>query len=255
MTPQRVARALWFSYWNTMRRYHRFTVRGLHHLQDGKAKLVVGYHGRPIAYDLCMLQALLLESTGRMPRAIMHRAFAKTPVLRWLFEGGDFLSGEEEPIAQAVAAGCSLITTPGGTREGCRSVRQRYRVDWAERYGYLKLALRHRLPIVPAASAGIDDGYIGLNDGYRWGQRLGLPGGVPAWLGVGPLGLWPLSPPFPVRITLHLGEPIHLPAEGEIDPGDRQQLARLHVLIKTRVQELLTSAQAHPGDPRKEPIP
>jgi len=249
MTPARIARSLWFGYWNAMRRYHRFSVRGLEHIGD-RSQLIVGYHGRPIAYDLCMLQAQLLQETGRMPRAIMHRAFATTPILRWIFEGGDFLAGDDGPIAAAVAQGSSIITTPGGTREGCRSVRARYRVDWADRHGYLRLALRHRLPIIPAASAGIDDGYIGLNDGYAWGKKLRLPAELPAWIGVGPLGPWPLSPPFPVRITLHLGAPIDLAAEYSGDPNDRRQLSRLHEIVKARVQALLDEARRKDG-PRR----
>lgn len=239
--PERAARRLWFGYWNAMRRYHRFSVRGLERALAGGPVMIAGYHGRPIAHDLVMLQALMLDETGDMPRAVMHRAFAETPVLRWLFVGGEFLAGEDEEVARALAAGSSLIVTPGGTREGCRSLRSRYRVDWSGRLGYLRLALRHRLPIVPAASAGVDDTYVGLNDGHAWGRRLGLPRGIPAWLGLGPLGPWPLSPPFPVRITLHLGEPIAL---GSLDPEDRVGLERLHARVQARVQALLDEARA-----------
>lgn len=247
MTPSRVARDLWFGYWSAMRRYHRFSVRGIERIRDAGPVLVVGYHGRPIAYDLCMLQALLLEETGRIPRAVIHRAFARTPVLRWLFEGGEFLSGEEDRIAQAVSDGASIIVTPGGTQEGCRSALHRYRVDWGGRLGYLRLAARHGLPILPAASSGIDDGYLGLNDGHLWGKRLGLPQGLPAWVGVGPLGIWPLSPPFPVRITLHLGEPIFPREISPADPDDKQAWLASHALVQRRVQGLLDLARGAPS--------
>jgi len=74
-------------------------------------------------------------------------------------------------------------------------------------------------------------------------RRSGLPADVPAWIGIGPLGLWPLSPPFPVRITLHLGEPIRLDAEGPVDPRDRGRLAELHALVRGSVQSLIERAR------------
>lgn len=234
------ARAAWFAYWDAMRRWHRFEVRGLARVERGGPALIVGYHGRPVAHDLCMLQALLRERGGPEPRPVIHAAFETTPVLRWLVEGVGFVTGDGEAMARVIARGDPVIVTPGGTREGCRSARERYRVAWGGRLGYLRLALKYRLPIIPTAAAGVDDAYLGLNDGYAWGKRLGLPAGLPAWLGVGPLGLWPLSPPFPVKITLHIGEPIHL---DPIDPADRGALLALHERVTGAVQELLDRAR------------
>jgi len=239
------ARAAWFSYWNLMRRYHRFEVRGLEHLDQPRGSaLIAGYHGRPIAHDLCMLLGVLKERGGRQSRPVVHATARELPVLRWLVEGVGFVTEDGEELAQAVARGDSVLVTPGGTREGCRSSLQRYRVDWGERVGYLRLALKYKLPVVPAASSGVDDTYLGLNDGYSWGKRLKVPGRLPLWLGVGPLGLWPLSPPFPSRITLHLGEPIELEAHGPVNPADKDQLLALHRRVTGAVQRLLDTALA-----------
>lgn len=240
-----VARAAWFAYWDVMRRYHRFAVEGLEHLerQEG-ACLIVGYHGRPIAHDFCMLQALLRERGLPEARPIIHAAAERLPVLRWLVEGVGFVTGDGERMAQAIARKEPIIVTPGGTREGFRSALHRYRVSWGERLGYLRLALRYRLPILPAASDGVDDTYVGLSDGHALGRRLRLPGGLPLWLGVGPTGLWPLSPPFPARITMHIGEPLHLEEEGRVDPEDRERLRALHARVSGAVQALLDRARS-----------
>jgi 1-acyl-sn-glycerol-3-phosphate acyltransferase len=247
-----LARTAWFTYWDLMRGYHRFEVRGLSHLDQAGPALVVGYHGRPIAHDLCMLQALLHERRGRggavpEPRPILHEAFERLPVLRWLVEGVGFVTGDGEALARTVARGDPVIVTPGGTREGCRSSRERYRVAWGDRVGYIRLALKYKLKIIPTAAAGVDDTYLGLNDGYAWGKRLRLPARLPAWLGVGPLGLWPLSPPFPVKITQHIGPPIDLGEHGPIDPADRAALLTLHRRVVSAVQALLDGARARAG--------
>src|SRR5262249_12361884 len=54
MTSRPLPLRLWLAYWRLLQRYHRYTVAGLEHL-DGPAALVAGYHGRPFAYDMCML--------------------------------------------------------------------------------------------------------------------------------------------------------------------------------------------------------
>lgn len=241
-----LARTAWFGWWNAMRRYHRHEVRGLHHLEATGAALIVGYHGRPIAYDLVMLQALLAERHA-MPRAIIHQYFRTWPLLRWLYEGGEFLDGDEGELARAFERGEQVIVTPGGTREGTRGRGERYRVSWGGRLGYLKLALRHGVPIVPAASWGIDDGYLALNDGYALGKRVGLPKGLPLWLGIGPLGPWPLSPPFPVKITTLLGAPIDLRDGGPVDVTDREALGHLHARVTSAVQALLDGRHGQGG--------
>jgi 1-acyl-sn-glycerol-3-phosphate acyltransferase len=239
LTGPVAARAAWLAYWKAMRSYHRFEVTGLANLERPGAALIVGYHGRPFAHDLCMFQSFMADRTGAMPHAVIHEAFARIPVLRWLVESGAFVTGDGEEMRAILARGERVIVTPGGTREGLRSFRDRYRVNWGGRLGYVRLALKYGLSIIPTASAGVDDAYLGLNDGHAWGRRL--PGGFPLWLGVGPLGLWPLSPPFPVKITLHVGEPIAL---GKVEPDDRAGLLALHARVTGAVQALLDGARA-----------
>jgi 1-acyl-sn-glycerol-3-phosphate acyltransferase len=231
-------RAAWLAFFRAARVYHRYTVRGLDRLLQPGAALLVGYHGRPIAYDLCMLTVTIHERLGYLPHGVIHGYFGHQPILRWAIDNLGFVTGDGEAIERAVARGEHVLLQPGGTREGCRSFRHRYEVDWGDRTGYLRLALRYRLPIIPIAAAGIDDGYLGLNDGYALGRRLGVPHRVPVWLGLGPLGLWPLSPPFPVKITQLVGEPIDPFADGPIDPGDRAAMLRLHAKVKGAVQAL-----------------
>ncbi len=235
MTPAQ-ARAAWLGYWRAMRAWHRYDVVGADVLDAPGPALIVGYHGRPIAHDLCMLQSWMWDRTGSFPIAVMHGAAPGVPGLAALMEGMRFLTGGGEAFAAAVERGEKILVTPGGTREGCRSFRHRYAVEWGERHGYLRVALRHKLPVVPAAGRGVDDTYIGLNDGYTLGKALNVPGRLPVWFGVGPLGLWPLSPPFPVRITTRIGAPITLP---DVDPADDVALGRLHAHVRRAVQALL----------------
>jgi 1-acyl-sn-glycerol-3-phosphate acyltransferase len=246
MTSGRVPLRLWLAYWRLLQRYHRYSVDGLEHLDGPRAALIVGYHGRPFAYDMCMLTVALYDRLGYLPHGIVHRGMKRLPVLGWMVDGLGFLTGDDDDVTRAVSRGEHIVVTPGGAREGCRSFRRRYRVDWGSGVGYLRLALRHGLSIVPVAAAGADDAYIGLNDADRLGRRLGLPRDwrwIP-WLGIGPLGPYPFSPPFPVRMRQLVGEPIDLRRDSDIALDDRPALLHLHDRVQRVVQELLDRARA-----------
>jgi hypothetical protein len=234
----------WLAAFRAMRVYHRYEVVGLEHLDRRDACLVVGYHGRPIAYDLCMLTVTLYERLGYLPHGIVHRAVDSNPLMKWVSDGLGFMTGDDPKFVAAVARGEHVLVQPGGTREGCRSFRHKYRVDWGDRMGYLRLALRYRLPIVPVAGAGVDDGYVGLNDGYALGKRLGVPYHLPLWFGVGLTGLWPFSAPFPVKIRQIVGAPIDPLADGPVNPDDPVRMRALHAKVAGAVQSLLDRINA-----------
>jgi hypothetical protein len=236
---------LWLAFWRWRQVYHRYTVAGLEHLDGSRAGLIVGYHGRPFAYDLCMLTVTLHDRFGYVPHGVVHRGVRDIPPLRWLTEGLGFVTGDDDTLAGVIARGEHVMVTPGGTDEGCRSFRDRYRVAWGERVGYLRVAVRWDLPIVPVAAAGVDDTYLALTDGPALGRRIGLPADwawLP-WLGIGPLGPWPLSPPFPVRIRQLIGPPIPPDAAGRVAPDDRAGLLRLHRRVTAAVQALVDRAR------------
>ncbi len=247
----RAMRAFWNGYWDAMQRWHRFEVRGLEHLDEVGSCLFVGYHGRAVAHDMILLQRLLDHRDGASPKAVIHKSLRHIPLLRWLVDGLEFPTDDGAEMRRLFERGESLMITPGGPLEGCRSFLDRYRVRWGDRYGYLRVALKYHLPIVPTAGTGVDDTFIGLNDGYAWGKRANLPMGLPLWVAFGPNGLWPFTLPFPAKIVCHIGAPIHLTADGPVDPRDKERLAALHRQVAGAVQALLDEAR---GVPPQEPL-
>jgi 1-acyl-sn-glycerol-3-phosphate acyltransferase len=235
----------WLGFWRGLQCYHSYSVEGLERLEGGQSVLIAGYHGRPFAWDLCMLMAKLHDRLGYLPHGVIHRGVDRIPPLQWLMNAlGALTRDDEARITAAVARGEHIIVTPGGAQEGCRTFRDRYRVSWGDNVGYLKLALKYRLPVVPVAAAGTDDTYIGLTNGPEIGKRLGLPRDwewLP-WLGIGPLGVFPFSPPFPVPMRQLIGEPIDLLRDGPVAAGDREGLLRLHRRVTESVQALLNRA-------------
>jgi hypothetical protein len=237
----RWALASWLAVWRAMRLYHRYEVHGFDHLEAPGAALLVGYHGQGLAFDQCMLSVTIYERLGYLPHGFINRV-TDLPLVRRVFDGLGFVTSDGPAIAAAVARGEHVMVQPGGTREACRGLGQRYRVEWGPRTGYIRLALRYRLRIIPIAGAGVDGAYIGLNDGGALNARLGLPGHVPLWLAVGLGGLWPFAPPLPVKMTQLIGAPIDPAVDGVVDERDREGVAHLHQRVAAAVQELLDRA-------------
>jgi len=239
--PRNGSERVWLALWRFFIRYHRYEVQGLDVLLRSRPMLVAGYHGRPAAWDLCMLTVVVFDRLGYIPHGVFHSGLMHGPVGRML-RGIGGVSGDDGTLAEAVRRGEHILVTPGGAREGTRSFLDRYRVEWGDRSGYVRLAIRYRLPIVPAGASGVDDTFIGLNWGYETSRRLGIPPNFPVWFGVGPFGLSPFSLPFPVRIRTVLGEPIEDPTDPRVHERDEDAVAAIHQKTVAAVQEILDRA-------------
>lgn len=231
--------SVYLAVWRFYRRYFRYSVQGFENLPCDRSAMIVGYHGRPVAYDLCILLVEIYERCGYFPHAVVHAAVKQSKHLGKVADALHFVTGDGPDIREALARKEHIVVVPGGTREGCRSFRHRHEVQWGPNTGYIKLALKYNLPIVPVGAHGVDNAYFGLNDGYVWGKKVKMPARLPFWLGIGPLGLWPLSPPFPARIQQRIGRPIELPIG--LDSKDDSAMNVQHERIQSQVQSLLAA--------------
>ena len=113
------------------------------------------------------------------------------------------------PAAEhALDAGAALLVYPGGDWEACRPWTHRNRVDLHGRKGFVRLALRTRVPVAPVAAHGAHHSIVVLTRGEHIARALGLNrvhvhvmpflAGIP--FGVAPVVLPPL--PLPTKVTV-----------------------------------------------------
>jgi 1-acyl-sn-glycerol-3-phosphate acyltransferase len=136
------------------------------------------------------------------------------------------------PASQANASrlleqGESVIVYPGGDEDDYRPWTERHRVDLHGRTGFVRLALRELVPVVPLVAHGSHDTIIVLSRGDGAARLLGLDrlrinilplvAGPPWGIAPVPVPTWPL----PAKVTVQVCEPIdwtHLGREAADDP-------------------------------------
>ena len=227
-----------FRFWT---QYFRFETEGFEVLATTEPSLIVGYHGGPWTFDLWMLGARMYDELGYFPRASWHRIWWQFPALRQAVTELGGLPGPptDADVIAVKSRGEHLVMAPGGTREALRPFWKSHCVDFGRRRGYLRLAHAHDLPIIPVVASGLDETFLGLNDGHALSRRLFGRGDAPAWLALGLGGIWPCALPFPVKIRQRVGAPIRLGSLPDSVADGDDAVERVHAHVTTTLQSML----------------
>jgi 1-acyl-sn-glycerol-3-phosphate acyltransferase len=75
---------------------------------------------------------------------------------------------------QALAGGGLVLVYPGGDREACRPWTERDSIDLGDHRGFVRLALRTGVPVVPVVAHGSHDAIVVVTRGERLAKALGL---------------------------------------------------------------------------------
>lgn len=193
--------------------YFRGDVRGLGNIPDTGPVLLVGNRsGGSTTPDTLVLVSTFGTYFGveRPLFALTDSAPLSWPPPGWLRRFGIVAP---TPGAEGIAlrAGASVLTYPGGEREGHRPSWEAGQVDLGDDTGWVQAALRHRVPIVPVVAAGGQETALFL--GRRRGVpiSLALPWGVHVGSAAGHL-------PLPAKLTIEVLHPIDLSETYGDDP-------------------------------------
>lgn len=208
--------------------WFRGEVRNLGHIPDDRAVLMVGNHsGGNMTPDTIVLQTAFSTYFGveRAFYQLAHNLVIASPYGQLLRRWGT-VSASHENARKALDSGAALLVYPGGDWEVHRSVRERHRVDFNGRRGFIRLALDAGVPIVPVVAIGGQETSLFLTRGAGLARGLGLdrlfrlkvlPVSIaPPWgLNVGDfLGHIPL----PAKITIEVLPPIDVQRDFGPDP-------------------------------------
>jgi 1-acyl-sn-glycerol-3-phosphate acyltransferase len=227
------------------RTYFRFDLRGAERIPPSGPALIVGNHsGGLVTVDAFFVWVAVWDALGpaRSVYALGHDVLYDVEVLRKYAGRMGVLRAGHEGARRAFARGHLLLVYPGSDYDSFRPFGERNRVVLAGRTGFVKLALRERVPVIPLASVGMHESLIVLTRGERLGKALGMhrllrSNVLPLALGI-PWGLFsPYLPqfPLPAQVTMEFGEPLRwdLPPEAANDP---EVVGRCYREVETALQ-------------------
>jgi len=230
--------------------YFRAEVRGLENIPAEGPVLLVGNHsGGNLTPDTSVFTLAFNTYFGVERRfyQLAHNLVLAMPGLARLRKFGT-VAASPENADKALRSGAALLVYPGGDYEVHRPSWESSRVDFGQRKGFIRLALREDVPIVPVVSIGGQETALFLSRGERLAKALRLDKtfrlkvlpislGPPWGLNVGDmLGHFPL----PAKITIETLEPIHLRETYGEDPD----LQRVYDDILGRMQRTLDALAA-----------
>lgn len=201
--------------------YFRADVRGLENIPDEGPVLLVGNHsGGLVIADTFVFSQYFYDhfGVGRIFHQLAHDLVFKTPGLRVLAERYGTVPASPENMGRALEREAALLVYPGGDHETFRPTWKSDEIDFAHRTGFVKLALKHKVPIVPVVSIGGQETGLFLGQGRRIANALQLnrlarlkvfPASVGPPFGVTILD-FPGRVPFPAKISIRVLKPIDL---------------------------------------------
>lgn len=207
-------------FWNPLIDYwFRMEIEGWENLPDPPALLIGIHSGGPFPWDAWTVGVQWWRHFGqeRPLHGTAHDALMATPVVGAYFRRMGVIPAAADSITAALAAGRDVALWPGGERDSLRSWTKRDEAILAGRTGFIKLAIRSGVPIVPISTVGGPDAMPVLATGRRIAQALRLD--KVARLKMFPIALqapWGISPallpevPFPTKIRTAFQEPIEL---------------------------------------------
>ncbi|MBW2526104.1 MAG: acyltransferase family protein [Deltaproteobacteria bacterium] len=229
--------------------YFRPDIRGLDAVPDGPCLFVGNHNGGMLMPDMFILGLALYDRFGLegLPWGLTHRLALRIPWLGTTLLRLGTVRGTSQNGLRLLRAGRRALVYPGGELDSMRSYRERKQVVFGHRRGYVRLALRADVPIVPVVTAGAHETLVVLSNGRWLARQLGLDKrynlfAFPLTLSI-PWGLWlgvpPPHVPLRTRIRMQLLPPIRFDRAGEEAAQDRAYVEACHRRVHGLMQQTL----------------
>lgn len=220
--------------------YWRIESRGLQHVPVAGAAVLTGTHRGFMPLDGVMALHLVLQKTGRIPRFLTHPALFKFPFISDFITRLGGVVACQESADRILHNGDLLGVYPEGVQGAFTRYRDAYKLRSFGRHDYVRIALRHRLPIVPFVTVGSAEIYpvFAQIKWLRWMRYSGWP--------CLPLSTFPFLPlPLPTKWHVRFLPPVHVaqqyPPEAEHDSSAVKEISRAVQAQMQRVMDDIVS--------------
>lgn len=237
---------------DTFMSYFDAEVRGMERVPKSPVLLIGNHSGGTITPDTSAVYAAWYRTRG-FDDPLLGLAFdAIFAVPKWgeLMRKIGQMPASMDNAGSALADGCSVLLYPGGTHEVFRPWKERNKILFKGRKGFIRLALKAGVPVVPVVGHGGHETTIVLTRGERLAKMMGSDkvrmGGAPLLFQL-PWGLsTPAMPgiPLPAKITVQVCEPVDWSEYGPDAADDPEVLQRCYDEITSLMQSTLDQLAA-----------
>jgi 1-acyl-sn-glycerol-3-phosphate acyltransferase len=220
-------------------RWFRVRTLGIDRIPAEGPALLVANHSGTVALDAVIMQYAVANEhrSGRIVRNVGANLVFGLPFVGSLARKSGVAVAREEDAYGLLARDELLGVFPEGYKGVGKGWRERYRLQRFGRGGFIEIALRARVPIVPVAIVGAEEAYPMLANVKPLAHLLGLPyfPVTPTFPLLGPLGALPL----PSKWIIEFGPPITLDEYGDDAADDAMLIFDLTDSIRDRIQQML----------------
>lgn len=224
--------------------YHYFRVDtvGVKNIPSDKPAIIVSNHAGSIPYDGVMINlAVYNEHPKKRPvRFLVHDFAFKLPLIGSFVERAGGVRASPENAQKLLAHNQLILAFPEGIKGIGKPYEQRYKLQKFGSGGFVRLAIKSGVPIIPTAVIGSEEIHPIVFASEEIARPLGVPFFplTPTFPWLGPLGLIPL----PTKWRIVFGKPISFRKYKKSDADNDRLVGRITEDVRSKVQTMINAA-------------
>jgi 1-acyl-sn-glycerol-3-phosphate acyltransferase len=219
-------------------RWFRVEWEGLEKIPATGGALLVSNHAGAIPSDAPVIMHGIEKELGRPVYGMADFFFRATPWIGTLWARGGGVTAHPDNAVRLLREGHLALVFPEGTKGPSKTYADRYRLRRFGRGGFVEIAMRAGVPVIPIAVVGAEESMPIVFRVPGLAKMLGVPY-VPVTANMfvfGPLGLLAY---FPAKFKLRVLDPITF----DVPPG-QERYSKSRVMegaenIRARIQDTL----------------
>jgi len=221
------------------RHWFRAEWEGLEHIPRAGGALLVANHAAAVPSDAPAIMHGIEVEMQRPVYGLADHFFRSVPVVGTLWaRNGGVVAQPDNAYRLLREQGQLALVFPEGTKGPAKTYDERYRLRRFGRGGFVEIAMRAGVPIIPIAVVGSEEAMPIIAKVNPLAKALNLPYVpiTPQMLALGPLGL---VAPLPAKFRLRVLDPIHFDV-----PAGQERYSKSKVMdaaddIRQRIQDEL----------------
>jgi 1-acyl-sn-glycerol-3-phosphate acyltransferase len=219
------------------RHWFRAEWEGLENIPTSGGALLVANHAGAVPTDAPLLMHGVESELGRPVYALADDIFRSLPGLAILWARCGGVSARPDNAYRLLREQEQLVLVfPEGTKGTAKLYKERYRLRRFGRGGFIEIAMRSGVPVVPISVIGSEEAMPTLARSAALARLLRLPYAplTANMLLLGPLGL---LAPFPAKFRFRALPPVHFDVAPDQERYSRSQVFEAAEDIRGRLQD------------------